>query len=320
MIKDFFVRNKPIFYIGLFTAASFFIIILLARSQSPLGSTKLIPLSESELITAYSPVTGSSDPIVTLIEISDFECPACASYHPIIKRLIQKYPQDLRVAYRHYPLPQHKNARSAAIAAQAVNRQGKFWEFAELLFENQDSLSKEKIKSLALELGVDGAKLDADIKDSAIEKEVNDDIAFGNSINIKGTPTFIINGTQVEGNLEQVVREIIEKKTVEQTPQVVETSSSESFEIKEISFSGSFFTPADTIAKKGQLVRITNSSDKDVKLSQNDYLVDSFTNGTVIKPNEAYEFRLTGNIQNNTVWTYFDENTKVTGTIEIELN
>ena len=87
-------------------------------------------------------VWGSETAKVTLIEYADFQCPACATYYPIVKELKEKYPEDLRVVFRHFPLITiHKNAFPSAIAAEAAQEQGKFWEMHDILFEKQGEWS-----------------------------------------------------------------------------------------------------------------------------------------------------------------------------------
>ncbi|MEK7131726.1 MAG: thioredoxin domain-containing protein, partial [Patescibacteria group bacterium] len=83
------------------------------------------------------------DTRVTLIEYSDFQCPACGAYYPMVKQLGQEF-KNLSIVYRHFPLPQHANARPAAQAAEAAGQQGKFWEMHDIVFDNQNSWAGSK--------------------------------------------------------------------------------------------------------------------------------------------------------------------------------
>ena len=89
-------------------------------------------------ITEKDWVKGSADAPVTLVEYTDFQCPACGAYYPLIKQLTEEFGDKVRVVIRHYPLIEiHKNALSGARAAEAAGRQGKFWEMYDILFSNQ---------------------------------------------------------------------------------------------------------------------------------------------------------------------------------------
>ncbi|MEK7166597.1 MAG: thioredoxin domain-containing protein, partial [Patescibacteria group bacterium] len=93
-------------------------------------------VSSDVLIPQEVWATGSATPKITLVEFSDFECPACGAAYPVVKKVTETYKDDLRFVFRHFPLAQHKNARFAAQAAEAAGAQGKFWEMHDLLFKN----------------------------------------------------------------------------------------------------------------------------------------------------------------------------------------
>ena len=82
-------------------------------------------------------VKGNRSAPVVLVEYSDFQCPACAASAPLVKQLTEEFGNKIAFVYRHFPLPQHKNAYPAAQAAEAAGKQGKFWEMADLIFANQ---------------------------------------------------------------------------------------------------------------------------------------------------------------------------------------
>lgn len=146
---------------------------------------------------------GESAP-ATLVEYSDFQCPACASYAPLVKALAEEFGNNLKIVYRHFPLNQiHKNADLAARAAEAAGRQGKFWEMHDLIFDNQkqwsDSREAEKIfAGFAEKLGLDAEKFNFDVQSEEIEKAVAEDLASGNGSAVQGTPTFFLNNKKIQ--------------------------------------------------------------------------------------------------------------------------
>lgn len=146
---------------------------------------------------------GPADAKVTIVEYSDFQCPACASYHPIVKTIVDEFPKDVRLVYRHFPLSQHAQARLTAYAAEAAGRQGKFWEMHDMLFDTQSlwaesDKAEEIVNSLAEKLNLNMDKFNSDVKDSGIIKKVDKDYASGVSAGVNSTPTFYVNGRKIK--------------------------------------------------------------------------------------------------------------------------
>jgi protein-disulfide isomerase len=108
--------------------------------------------------------------------------------------VLDKYPKEVKLAFKNFPLQSHKFARQAATAALAANKQGKFWEFHHKIFENQKALSDAKVQEIAKELGLDIEKFNRDLTDPAIENLINRDLKDGNQAGVRGTPTIFING------------------------------------------------------------------------------------------------------------------------------
>lgn len=142
---------------------------------------------------------GNKDAPVTLIEYSDFQCPACAAYHSVLKQLNEEFGQDLLIIYRHYPLRQaHKHAELAARAAEAAGKQGKFWEMHDKLFENQSDWSEERKAeeifieyAQSLDLNLDQFKSNLD--SSEIKDKVTRDYQSGLRLGVSSTPSFFLN-------------------------------------------------------------------------------------------------------------------------------
>jgi protein-disulfide isomerase len=108
--------------------------------------------------------------------------------------LLEKYPLQVRLIFKNYPLRRHTFAKKAAIAAFAARRQGRFWEYHDLLFQNGDSLSDQKFLQIARELGLNLEQFEKDINDLKIVARVNQDIRLGAYMGVRGTPTVFING------------------------------------------------------------------------------------------------------------------------------
>ncbi|HLL76787.1 MAG TPA: thioredoxin domain-containing protein [Pyrinomonadaceae bacterium] len=149
-------------------------------------------------------VRGPANAPVTIEEFSDFQCPTCARMHPVVKQLLAKYPQQVRVVFRHYPLATiHAFAREAARAAEAAGMQGKFWEMADLLYEKQAEWSKAAparpyFVQYAQQLGLDVTRFQQDIDGTAAAMRVVNDERRAASRRFQGTPTFVVNGRELK--------------------------------------------------------------------------------------------------------------------------
>lgn len=145
-----------------------------------------------------APIKGPANAKITIVIFSDFECPYCAQAHQQVEALQKQFgAQNVRVAYRHLPLSFHPNAMPAAIASMAAHRQGKFWEYHDKLFANQEKLKAEDFVRYAKELKLDVEKFQKDLKDPAIATAVQEDLKLSTKINVPGTPSFYINGYPV---------------------------------------------------------------------------------------------------------------------------
>jgi len=147
------------------------------------------------------PGQGPEDAAVTVIEFSDFQCPYCARFYTeTLTQIIENYGDRIRFVYRDFPLTSlHANALKAAEASECADDQGKYWEYHDLLFQNQAALDVDSLKSYATSLGLDAAAfndcLDTDEHMDEVRKDVQDGIAAG----VEGTPAFFINGQLVSG-------------------------------------------------------------------------------------------------------------------------
>ncbi len=144
-------------------------------------------------------VRGNADAPVTVIEFSDFECPYCARVQSTIKSVEKTYGDKVRLVFRHYPLPFHKKAPKASEAAQCAADQGRFWEYHDALFEDQDDFSVPHLKKLAVGLKLDIGQFNKCLNGNRHADRVAADLAEGRRLGISGTPTFFINGIKLVG-------------------------------------------------------------------------------------------------------------------------
>jgi len=146
-------------------------------------------------------VMGSAEATVAIIEFSDFQCPFCSRFHAqTFPKIKETYIDTGKVQYifRDFPLMQiHPLARVASVAANCGGRQGKYWEMHHALFENQKRLGPELYKELAQNLSLDLAKFEACLQDPAEEQEVDKDLAYGQSVGVRGTPHYFLG--RIEG-------------------------------------------------------------------------------------------------------------------------
>jgi protein-disulfide isomerase len=149
-------------------------------------------------------VLGPETARVTLVEYGDYECPYCGAAHSEVKHVVREMGDDLRFAYRHFPLSQiHPHAYQAAEAAEAAGVQGRFWEMHDLLFENQDRLSLRDVLTLATALGLDLERFVGDLRAHAHADRLREDFLSGIRSGVNGTPTFFVNGVRHDGGFDR---------------------------------------------------------------------------------------------------------------------
>lgn len=136
---------------------------------------------------------------VVIIEYSDFECPFCSRHHPTMLQVMEEYGDKVAWVYRHFPLSFHPQAEPAALASECAAEQGKFWEYADELFANQDSLAAGYYSTLAAELGLNQGKFDDCFESKKYQAEVDGDTSSGATAGVSGTPATFINGQMISG-------------------------------------------------------------------------------------------------------------------------
>ena len=155
---------------------------------------------------------GSSDAPVTIVEFSDFECGHCATFHQSLDDVLHRLGPSVRVIFRHFPLDSacnpkvpasvHPAACLAAVAAECAGEQGKFWQYHNLLFANQQELGRVFLIEYATRLGMDVARFSNCLGSADVQARVREDAAEGARLGIDSTPTVFINGRKIKGALE----------------------------------------------------------------------------------------------------------------------
>jgi protein-disulfide isomerase len=153
-----------------------------------------VPLSDTD------PSLGSARAPVTLIEFSDFQCPFCLRVAPTLKRIRQTYGDKVRIVWKDFPLTQiHPQAFKAGEAGHCAAEQGKFWEYHDQLFGNQQALMPDDLKKYAAASGMDAARFNACLDTSKHAELVRDGVAQGTRLGVNSTPTVFVNGRRVSG-------------------------------------------------------------------------------------------------------------------------
>ena len=150
-------------------------------------------------VEAVGPSLGPASAPVTLVEFSDFQCPFCARAVPTLKALRKKYPDELRVIYRHMPLDFHPQARPAAIASACADAQGQFWPYHDRLFEQQQALTPEDLIGHAEAVGLEMATFQTCLAAAETAAIVDADQKAAEALGATGTPAFFINGIFLSG-------------------------------------------------------------------------------------------------------------------------
>jgi protein-disulfide isomerase len=158
------------------------------------------PLSaeaQARIAAKGAPGFGPENAKVTIVEFSDFQCPYCARASEVVAKIRERYSDKVRFVFRQFPLPMHPDAQLAAEASLAAQRQGKFWEFHDLLFANQDALTRESLEQYAKQLNLNLPELQKALDSKTEKAAVDADVKLGEDVQVNGTPTVFINGKRV---------------------------------------------------------------------------------------------------------------------------
>ncbi|MGH7960778.1 MAG: thioredoxin domain-containing protein, partial [Candidatus Binatia bacterium] len=152
---------------------------------------------------------GPAQATLTISEFVDFRCPQCARAGVVLSQLLAQYPDDVRIIFRHYPLDRdcnsdlprqvHPGACAAALAAECAGEQGKFWEYANLLFTDQKEYTRQDLTTYAGAVSLDMSRFNTCLADGRMQNIISQDVEEAQRINVKATPTLVINGHLIEG-------------------------------------------------------------------------------------------------------------------------
>ena len=161
-------------------------------SKTQWEATLTLPVSEDR-----DHIQGPAEAAVTLVEYGDYECPYCGAAYPMIKEVQERMGERLRFVFRNFPIStSHPHAEQAAEAAEAAATQGRFWQMHDLLYENQQRLGDEDLRSYAEQLGLEVEPFDRELTEHVHAPRVHEDFMSGVRSGVNGTPTFYINGSR----------------------------------------------------------------------------------------------------------------------------
>ncbi|MEK7172486.1 MAG: thioredoxin domain-containing protein [Patescibacteria group bacterium] len=146
-------------------------------------------------------IRGNPNASITLVEFSDFQCPFCESQYQTLKQLLDEYPQKIRLVYRHFPLGFHQFAQKAAEASECADEQGKFWEYHDKLFQNQNDYNVANFKKWAAGLSLKTEQFNSCLDSGKYTSKVQADAQEGAQKGVNGTPATFINGQLISGAL-----------------------------------------------------------------------------------------------------------------------
>jgi protein-disulfide isomerase len=156
--------------------------------------------------SASNHVRDTSASGVDLLVYGDFQCPVCKPFYYVEKQVLDKYPGQIRLTFRNFPLDSiHPNARAAARAAEAAGLQDMFFEMHDILYENQDEWSslsspQQAFEGYASNLGLDITKFKTDLVSEAVNDTINADKKDGEDRGVEGTPTYFLNGEKLSNS------------------------------------------------------------------------------------------------------------------------
>ena len=159
-----------------------------------------------------SPVIGAVKAPVTVTAFLDYQCPYCAKIYPLLQELLKKYPNDVRLVIKHNPLPMHKFAEKASLAAVAAAQQNKYEKVTELFFTNFSTLNDETIRKHVQDAGADMQKFDKDIAGATVKDIMQQDQQAGRQARVRAVPTIYINGIVPKGRSIEVFSQMVEEE------------------------------------------------------------------------------------------------------------
>jgi len=197
-------KTKPIGVIVVAVALAAGIAVYWSRQSPASGGSSSSKIATTDALPGGGHVRGKETAPVTLVEFGDYQCPSCGFYYPIVEELLKRNPDKVKLEFHHYPLIQmHPHALAAAMAVEAAGDQGKYWEMHDMIYNHQREWSimpnpESEFLAYAAQLNLDANKFMQSVKSPDVENRIAEDIRRGTKVNVNGTPTFFINGQQVD--------------------------------------------------------------------------------------------------------------------------
>ncbi|MDR1829945.1 MAG: thioredoxin domain-containing protein [Candidatus Fibromonas sp.] len=165
---------------------------------------------EWDLQLEASPSIGDPKAKIVIVEFTEFQCPYCSRIAPTLESLINKYPDKVRLVYKHFPLSFHKDAPAAAAAVIAAQKQGKFWEYRWLLAPNYNSLNDSTFTAIAQQVGLNMEQFKKDMVLDADKQAIIDrDMKLGMEVGVQGTPNFYVNGKRQDRFSPELIDQLV---------------------------------------------------------------------------------------------------------------
>lgn len=172
--------------------------VLLAKLIRKYGATiQLKPPDPPiyEIVTKGHPSRGPENASVTIVMFSDFQCPYSQQVIPTIHETLERYPDHVRLVFRHFPLLRHERAQMAHEASECAREQGKFWQYHDHMFAYQDALDEDHLKKYAADLGMNIVQFNRCLDTRRFEDKVRRNVREARKYHVKATPSFYVNGT-----------------------------------------------------------------------------------------------------------------------------
>jgi protein-disulfide isomerase len=177
----------------------------------PAAANQPDPNRVVDIPAGSSPVRGKQDAPVTIVEFSDYQCPFCSRAEPLLDEALAKYPDQVKLVFKQFPLTSiHPQAMPASKAALAAGKQGKYWEMHKLLFENNRALGPEDLKKYAQQVGVDVAQWEKDMNSKEIQDQINEEMSQARAAGVRGTPTIFVGGRQLQNRSIEGIKDLID--------------------------------------------------------------------------------------------------------------
>ena len=187
-------------------------LILSSTAGKNVGIHRLEPVYAIDI--SGLPFKGPADATVTITVFDDYQCPYCKYLEDLLVRILEMYPDQIKIVIKHFPLKAHKYSEQASLAALSAHAQGKFWEFHQKLFENYRDINEEKIQEIAETCVPDMDKFHRDLKSEEILDRIKGNVKNGIDAGVRGTPTVFINGKKLKKIDLPAFAEMIERELV----------------------------------------------------------------------------------------------------------